>query len=270
MGKKIIIAVAPIGGWGRGGGNPLSPSDIATEVAACAEAGATVVHMHARDLEGRLTADLTVFNQAVDLIKSRCNIMLEASTGGLSGLTPQERALPVGNVHVEMGSLNLGSLNFGNQVYCNALPHIRLWIEMMAKAGVKPSLEIFDTGHMETALHLIDEGLIVPPCNFSLIFNVRWGMSYHPELLDLLIAKIPPGSRWGGLFIGSQNFAAHLQAAAKGAGVLRVGFEDSRSYDGQTAVNNVELVIALRTVLEQQGFTIASHQEARSLLLGYQ
>lgn len=268
MDKRIVIAVAPTGGWGQGKGNPLSPDEIAADVVACAEAGAAVVHMHARDQEGHLTADLTFFNQAVDLIKNHCDIMVEASTGGLSSLAPQERALPVGNEHAEMGSLNLGSLNFGDQVYCNVLPHIRQWIEMMAQAGVKPSLEIFDTGHLETALYLIEENLIEPPCNFSFIFNVRWGMPYHPVLLDLLIAKIPPGSRWGGLFIGSQNFADHLQAAAKGAKVLRVGFEDSRAYDGQTAVNNVELVVALRTALEKKGFTIASQQEARGLLLG--
>ena len=80
MDPKIVIAVAPTGGWGRGQGNPLTPEDIAADVVACAEAGAAVAHLHARDLEGRLTADLTVFNQAVDLIKSNCDIVVEAST----------------------------------------------------------------------------------------------------------------------------------------------------------------------------------------------
>jgi 3-keto-5-aminohexanoate cleavage enzyme len=266
--KKIVIAVAPTGGWGRGQQNPISPDEIAAEVAACAAAGAAMVHLHARDMEGRLTPDLTVFNQAVDLIKNKCDILVEASTGGLSDLTPQERALPVNNANAEMGSLNLGSLNFGDQVYCNVLPHIRLWIELMGQAGVKPSLEIFDTGHMETALHLIDENLIAPPCNFSFIFNVRWGMPYHPVLLDLLIAKTPSGSRWGGIFVGSRHFTDHLQAAAKGASVLRVGFEDSRVFNGQMAASNVDLVVALCTALEQNGFAIAGPQDARDLLLG--
>lgn len=268
MDTKIIIALAPTGGWGEGRGNPVTAEAIAADVIACAAAGAGLVHLHARDARGRLAADLTSFNQTVETIKSACDILLEASTGGLSDLSASERALPAKHPLADMASLNMGSLNFGDAVYRNSLPDVRYWIEEMAMAGVKPSLEIFDTGHMDTALHFIETGLISVPCNFSFIFNVRWGMHYHPLLLDYLISKVPAGSRWGALFIGSQDFTGHLEAARKGAAFVRVGFEDSVTYDGSTAANNVELVSALRETLEREGVSVAGAQEARSILLG--
>ena len=146
MSKRIIIAVAPTGGWGKGRGNPVSPETIARDVIACANTGAAVVHLHARDENGNLSADLACFNQAVETIKASCDIIVEASTGGLSLLTAVERALPAAHPHADLASLNMGSLNFGDQVYCNALPDVRLWIDKMTAAGVKPSLEVFDTG----------------------------------------------------------------------------------------------------------------------------
>ena len=268
MTRNIIIAVAPTGGWGKGRGNPVTPEAVAQDVIRCCEAGAALVHLHARDLDGRLTADMDCFDRAVEMIKAACGILLEASTGGLSDLSAAQRALPIHNPHADMASLNMGSLNFGDAVYGNALPDIRFWVGQMATARVKPSLEIFDTGHMETALHLIDEGLISKPCNFSFIFDVPWGMAYHPLLLDLLISKVPPGSRWGALFIGSRGFNKHLEAAEKGAAFVRVGFEDARVYDGKTASNNAELVAAVREKLEKRGFSAAGPDEARTLLVG--
>ena len=217
MTRNIIIAVAPTGGWGKGRGNPVAPDAVALDVIRCAEAGAAVVHLHARDLDGRLTADMDCFDRTVERIRAACGILVEASTGGLSDLSAAQRALPIRNPYADMASLNMGSLNFGDEVYGNALPDIRFWIGQMAAARVKPSLEIFDTGHMETALHLIDAGLISKPCNFSFIFDVPWGMAYHPLLLDLLASKVPPGSRWGALFIGHPQ-GAPLQGHGAGFG----------------------------------------------------
>ena len=268
MTRKIIIAVAPTGGWGRGDNNPVTPEAIAGDVVACARAGAAVVHLHARSEEGLLTADLAPFTAAVEAVKAAADIILEASTGGLSTLTAAERALPVTNPHAEMGSLNIGSLNFGDAVYRNSLPDVRFWIDTMKRSGVKPSLEIFDTGHLETARHLIAEGRVAPPCNFSFIFGVRWGMLFDPALLAYLISRLPEGSRWGAILVGSRDFDHHLKAARAGASFVRVGFEDAIHYGGRTARTNAELVTALRGTLEAEGFSIASAGEARCMLLG--
>jgi len=267
MNKKIIIDVAPTGGWGKTENNPVQSGAIAADVIRCAKAGATVVHMHARDEEGNLTTDLTAFNKAVQTIKDSCDIILEASTGGLSDFTAAERVLPTGNPHAQMGSLNIGSLNFGDHVYKNSLVDVRYWIKTLVKKGVKPSLEIFDTGNMETALHLIREGLISLPCNFSFIFDVKWGMPYHASILAYLIEQVPENCNWGAHLIGSTNFANHIEAAHAGAKLLRVGFEDSYRYNGKIAATNEELVLALRYELEAEGYSVATASEARKILL---
>jgi 3-keto-5-aminohexanoate cleavage enzyme len=265
--RKIVLAVAPTGGWGGGRNNPITPKAVAREVIACADAGATVVHLHARNTRGELTTDLAVFARAVAGIKAGCDIILEASTGGLSDFSPAERILPVSNPQAEMGSLNIGSFNFGDAVYRNSLPDVHFWIEGMQRAGVKPSLEVFDTGHLETARHLVEEGLVAAPANVSFIFGVRWGMTFDPRLLSYLTARLPAQSRWGAILVGSRDFRHHLTAAQAGATVLRTGFEDSIHYGGRLAASNVELVGALRGTLEDAGFSIASVAEARALLL---
>ena len=86
MQKKVIISVAPVGTWGAGEGNPLSPQDVSAQVIECAKAGAAMVHMHCRDETGALTTDLTTFNRTVELIKASCDIIIEASTGGISSI----------------------------------------------------------------------------------------------------------------------------------------------------------------------------------------
>lgn len=266
MNKKIIITVAPTGGWGKADNNPVHPEAIAADVIRCAKAGASIVHMHARDEEGELATDLTAFNQAVQAIKDSCDMILEASTGGLSDFTAAERVLPTVNSHAQLGSLNIGSLNFGDHVYKNSLIDVRYWIKILAERSVKPSLEIFDTGNMETAIDLIKHDLISLPCNFSFIFGVNWGMPFHQSILDYLIERVPENCHWGAILIGSSDFTNHIKAARSGAKVLRVGFEDSFRYSGKIAENNEELVWALRKELEAEGFSIATASEAREIL----
>jgi 3-keto-5-aminohexanoate cleavage enzyme len=266
MQKKIIIALAPTSGAGAGNGNPVGSRDIAEQVIAGVRAGATLVHMHARDESGALTTDLTAFNAAVAAIKSSCDVVLEASTGGLSTLTAAERALPAAHPQAQLASLNIGSLNFGDRVYQNSVPDIRYWVRTMAELGVKPGMEIFDTGNLDFALALIAEGAIKPPCSFSFVFDLRWGMSFDPVLLAWLVKRLPAGSCWGAIFVGSKDFAKHREAARQGASFVRTGFEDSREFNGKLAASNVELVAALRRELESDGFAIASADEARAMI----
>lgn len=266
MSKTIILAVAPTGAWGKGHNNPVGANQIAQEVLACAEAGASVVHLHARDFDGKLTKDLREFLRATELIRERSDIIIEASTGGLSDMTAQERALPVRGPQVDTASLNMGSVNFLDAVYCNSVPDIRLWLKIMAEAGVKPCLEIFDTSNIGLADHLIREGLIEPQFNFNFVFNYKWGMEFTPALLDVLKGLLPPQSIWGAIFGRSTDFSCHLQAALCGAAVIRVGFEDSRICNGKEADSNVELVNTIRAELEVLDFRLATATEARKTL----
>ncbi|MBD3240243.1 MAG: hypothetical protein GF331_06620, partial [Chitinivibrionales bacterium] len=266
MSRRITVAVAPTGGWGRGSNNPVTPEAIAADVAASAKAGASVLHLHSRDSNGELSRSREPFDMAVRLIDERCDIVLEASTGGLSDFTAQERVRPIDNPRAEMGSLNIGSLNFGDEVYRNSMVDVRYWIERMKDANVKPSLEVFDTGHLEAGLHLVDEGLVREPVYFSFIFGVKWGMAYSRQLLEYLIGRVPRGSRWGFTMVGSRDFGPHREAAALGASIVRTGFEDTREYNGKTAGSNAELVAQLCSELADDGLKLADPAHTRTVL----
>ncbi|MFC1799109.1 3-keto-5-aminohexanoate cleavage protein [Thermodesulfobacteriota bacterium] len=139
--RKIIVIVAPVGGnIVPLSVNPLTPEDIATDVSACAKAGASIVHLHVRDIEGNLTEDLTVFSKTVDLIRESSDLIVNGSTGGLSTLTLAERYVALNDSRVEVASLNMGSINFGKDVYINTMPDIRYWARRMAEAGAMPEL----------------------------------------------------------------------------------------------------------------------------------
>ena len=266
MNKKIILALAPTGGWGKGYNNPLEPEKIAKQVIACAEEGVSLVHLHARDSKGELTTDLTNFSKTIELITNECSVLIEASTGGLSSLTPQERSLPLQNEKVELGSLNMGSLNFLDKVYVNTVPDIRYWLQSMIKNRVKPSLEIFDTSNIAISDLFINEGLIKPQYNFNFVFNYKWGMSFSLPLVEVLKSMLPKESIWGAVFGESRNFSSHLQACLQGATMIRVGFEDSKICNNKEAETNLELVKEIRRELEISGFELADPEEARKLL----
>lgn len=266
MNKKIILALAPTGGWGKDYNNPLEPEEITKQVIACAEEGVSLVHLHARNSKGELTTDLSNFSKTIELITNECNVIIEASTGGLSSLTPQERALPLRNKKADIGSLNMGSLNFLDKVYINTVPYIRYWLQNMIKNGVKPSMEIFDTSNIAISDLFIKEGLIKPQYNFNFIFNYKWGMSFSLSLVEVLKSMLPKESIWGAVFGESRNFSSHLQACLQGATMIRVGFEDSRICNYKEAKSNLKLVKEIRRELEILGFESATPREARKLL----
>ncbi|GAH30522.1 unnamed protein product, partial [marine sediment metagenome] len=197
---------------------------------------------------------------------NECSVIIEASTGGLSSLTPQERALPLQNKKADIGSLNMGSLNFLDKVYINTVPYIRYWLQSMIKNGVKPSMEIFDTSNIAISDLFIKEGLIKPQYNFNFIFNYKWGMSFSISILELLKSMLPKESIWGTVFGESRDFKSHIQTSFQGATMIRVGFEDSRICNYREAKSNLELVKEIRRELEISGFELADPEEARKLL----
>lgn len=266
MTKKIILALASTGGWGKDYNNPLEPEEITNQVIACAEEGVSLIHLHARNSKGELTTDLSNFSKIIESITNKCSVIIEASTGGLSSLTPQERSLPLQDEKVELGSLNMGSLNFLDKVYINTVPDIRYWLQRMIENRVKPSLEIFDTSNIAVSDLFIKEGLIKPQYNFNFIFNYKWGMSFSLSILELLKSMLPKESIWGAIFGGSRDFSSHLQASLQGATMIRVGFEDSRIYNYGEAKSNLELVKEIRRELRILGFDLANPDEARKLL----
>ena len=266
--RDIIISLAPTGPFGTVQNNPVSPADLVKTAKDCYTAGASVIHLHARDLEGNLTTYMGNLRETFAGISDETKMLIEASTGGLSDFTAEQRGLPTTIPGAVMGSLNLGSLNFGDEVYQNPPPAVDVWLDQMAAFSVKPSLEIFDTGHLRFAKHLLDEAKIEAPYNFSFIFNVKWGMIFSEKLLKYLISQLPSQSNWGVILIGAEDFANHIIAAEQGADIIRVGFEDSNIIDGRMVGSNVELVSAIRASLEHRNFNIIQGDMAREKLTG--
>lgn len=264
---QVIISLAPTSALGPGRHNPIVPAELVATARQCEAAGAAVIHLHARDADGNLSTDMGLLRETFAGISDQTSMIIEASTGGLSDFTAVQRGLPLGVPGATLGSLNLGSLNFGDAVYRNTPPDVDIWLEQMGRTTVKPSLEIFDTGHLAFAKALIDQGRVTPPYNFSFIFNVKWGMVFSEPLLRYLVAQLPAQSNWGVIFAGSQDFNDHLAAAQLGADMIRVGFEDSTICQGVPAADNRILVEELRTMLEAHGFSILQADAARKKLL---
>lgn len=273
MKRKIVVTVAPVCHVGKevpaGSKNPLTPEEIAADVAACAAEGASMVHLHTRDLTGEQTFDLTVFSQTLDLIAAKSDIVIQGSTGGLSTLTLEERCVCLDEPRVEVASLNMGSVNFGESVYINTLPEIRYWADRLKKAKVVPEMEIFDLSQVETCTKLANEGVLDRPMhyNFCLGTGTASNLSDTPRNLQYMVSLKEEGAEWGLNNDSMKDLHFLGLAIAMGASCVRVGFEDSFYYEkGKTAPTNAFLVKKLVELIRALGCEPATPAEAREIL----
>lgn len=271
--NKIIITVAPVCHVGKPvpekTHNPLSPEDIALDVAACAVAGASMVHLHTRDENGEQTFDLSIFSQTLDLIRKKSDIVIQGSTGGLADLSLEERCVCLDEPKVEVASLNMGSVIFGETVYINTLPDIRFWSQKMKMNNVVPELECFDLSMVETCSRMADEGVLNRPLhyNFCLGPGNASNLTANIRNIGYMQSLTEHKSHWGLTYEGMPDFSILLGAVSMGATVVRVGFEDSFYYaPGKIAKTNAELVEQLAKLILGMGFELATPDEARTIL----
>ena len=248
--------------------NPLNPKDIARQVIACEKAGASMVHMHVRDQQGKQTEEIADFCATLDLIRKDSDIVIQGSTGGLTDLTLEQRCVALDDPRVEVASLNLGSINFGEDVYINRMPDIRYWARRMEETRVVPELEIFAAGMLPAYRRLVDERVLKPPYSIGLVLGVRWALPANAETLFFMKTLLPEKDvPWGVIHAGMQDFTLLATAIGLGASVVRVGFEDSAYFaPGQAAKTNTELVERVVSLIEQMGCEVASCDEAREIL----
>lgn len=268
MGGKVIIAVAPVKHPGsempEGCRNPESAEDIARGVIDCARAGAAMVHLHVRDEHGVQTAEMDVFARTLDLIRAESDIIIQGSTGGLSSLSLEERCVALNDPRVEAASLNMGSCNFGDDVYINTLPDIRYWAGRMRETRTVPELEVFDLSMIATCGRIADEGLISRPLHFNICLGFESAIQATSENLYTMQAAVPGESTWGITHDGMKDLRILGAALGMGASAVRVGFEDSFYYAlEKTATTNVELVTRLRALVEAMGLEPMTAPEAR-------
>ena len=267
--RKIIIAIAPTGKKIKPPSvNPLTPEDVAQQVIACEKAGASMVHMHVRDQQGKQTEDLTDFSATLDLIRKDSDIVIQGSTGGLTDLTLEQRCVALEDSRVEVASLNMGSINFGEDVYVNRMPDIRHWARRMEETLVVPELEIFAAGMLPAYIQLVEEGVLKPPYSIGFVLGVRWALPANPETLFFMKTLLPEKDvPWGVIHAGMHDFALLATAIGVGASVVRVGFEDSPYFaPGKAALTNAELVERIVSLVHQMGFEVAACDEAREIL----
>ncbi len=246
-GDPVVITVAPTGPLTTRKEHPrvpLSPAEIGAAVAEAAEAGAAVAHIHARDGEGLPTADPAVYAEIVREIRSRCDIVVQASTGVGLDVTPERRVDIVGSgdVDVTMATLNPASMTFGQGTFHNPPWFVERLAEIMRERGIHPELEVYDFGHVGLCLDLVRRGLVNEPLQFSFVMGVRGGMPGDPALLPQLMAMLPEGTMWQAIGIARAQLPLSFTALALG-GNLRVGFEDNVYYRrGQLADSNAQFV----------------------------
>ncbi|MCU4156259.1 3-keto-5-aminohexanoate cleavage protein [Carboxylicivirga sp. A043] len=268
--KKMIITCAVCGAETTREHNPnlpLTPLEIADATYDAYKAGASIVHLHVRDENGGPTQDPEVFKEAIRLIRERCDIVIEITTGGAVGMTDDERVAVIEEIQPEMASLDCGTVNFGDEYIVNTLPTMRRFAKEMIKHNVRPTLECFDISHVAAADILIKEGLLKPPYHYGFVMNVPAAIPYDIELLNLLVSRIPEGAHWTVMGVGRACLPAHYGAYAIGNGFIRVGFEDNVYYEkGVLADSNAQLVERTAKLSRDAGYEIATPADVREIL----
>ncbi len=242
---------------------PTSPEEIAEAARGAWEAGAAIVHVHLRDADGNPTADLGVARRVVGLIGERCGALVQLSTG--VGLTvPFEEREALVEARPEMATLNPCTMSFAAGEFRNPPDGVRRLAERMRSLGIKPELEIYDTGHLDVALALHAEGLLAEPLQFSIVLGVRGGAAATPANLVAIVDRLPEGCAWQAIGIGRANLAMTTIGLAMG-GNARTGMEDTlmlrRGVPAESNAQLVERLVGVARSLERDPVDPATARE---------
>ncbi|HEU4963396.1 MAG TPA: 3-keto-5-aminohexanoate cleavage protein [Bacilli bacterium] len=244
---------------------PITPEEIAEAAFAAWQAGASIAHIHVRDADGRPTQDKAVFHRVIELIREKCDIIVQPSTGGAVGMTPQERLQPV-TLSPEMATLTMGTVNFGDDVFMNTPRDIEEFAQTMNRYGVKPELEIFEVGMIANAMRLVKKGLLQEPLHVDFVLGVPGAIDGTPENLMHLLSKLPTGATWSVAGVGRVQLPLTTMAILLG-GHVRVGFEDNIYYrKGELATSNAQFVERVVRLANELGREVATPADARNIL----
>ena len=274
---------------------PITPEEIAQAAIGAAKAGAAIVHLHARNpKDGSPTQDPALFRQFGASIRAASDVVLNFTTGGAPTMSIEERLQPALQLKPEVASLNMGSMNFGlyemlgrykefkhawekpylaasdDRIFKNTFKDIQRILESCRENDTRFEIECYDIGHLYTAAHFLDRGLVKPPLLIQSVFGIRGGIGPHPE--DVMHMKRTADRLFGDAYYWSvlgagrnQMFVAAMSAVM--GGNVRVGLEDSLWLGrGQLAKSNAEQVAKARRLLEELGLALATPDDARRML----
>jgi uncharacterized protein (DUF849 family) len=274
---------------------PITPEEIAQAAIGAAQAGAAIVHLHAREpKDGRPTQDPAMFMRFLPQIRAASDVVINLTTGGAPTMTVEERLRPAAELKPEVASLNMGSMNFGlyemlgrykefkyewekpylagsdERIFKNTFRDNANILTTSRQNDTRFEIECYDIGHLYTASHFLDRGLIKPPLLIQSVFGIRGGIGPHPE--DVMHMKRTADRLFGDQYYWSvlgagrnQMFIAAMSAVM--GGNVRVGLEDSLWLGrGQLAKTNAEQVAKARRIIEEVGLQVATPDEARQML----
>jgi uncharacterized protein (DUF849 family) len=298
MARKVIITCAVTGAIHTPSMSPhlpITPEEIAEAAISAAEAGAAIVHLHARDPKnGKPDQSPETFAPFLQVVKQRSNCVINITTGGAPTMLVEERVRPAAHYKPEVASLNMGSMNFGlypmlnrfkdfkydweepylegsrDRIFRNTFSDIEYILTTCAENGTCFEIECYDIGHLYTLAHFVDRGLIKTPLFVQSVFGLLGGIGPHPEdvahmkrTADRLFGN---DYQWSVLGAGKNQLPIAAQAAAMG-GNVRVGLEDSLWIGpGKLAESNAQQVKAARQIIEGLGLEIATPDDARNML----
>ncbi|MEM9011078.1 MAG: 3-keto-5-aminohexanoate cleavage protein [Pseudomonadota bacterium] len=299
MSKPVIITCAPTGGIHTPTMSehlPITPSQIAEASIGAAEAGASIIHLHARNPEnGRPDPDPELFMQFLPRIKQATGAVMNVSTGGGLGMTREERLRAALRASPEMASMNMGSMNFGifpmlkkysdwkhawepefldmtrDFIFRNTFADIEYAMRELGEAhGTRFEFECYDLGHLYNLAWVVDQGWVRPPFFVQMVFGILGGVGADLDNLmrmHTIAEKLFGGSyEWSVLAAGRHQMSFTTQAAMLG-GNVRVGLEDSLYIGpGRQATSNAEQVTKIRSIIEHLGLSVATPEEARARL----
>ncbi len=274
---------------------PITTKEIADAAIGAAEAGASIVHLHARDpKDGRPTQDPSLFREFLPTIKAKSNVVINLTTGGAATMTTQERLQPALQLKPEVASLNMGSMNFGlypmvdryknfqhqwevdylegsrDRVFKNTYKDIEYILSSCSDNNTRFELECYDISHLYNLAHFADRGIVKAPFFVQSVFGIMGGIGGHPE--DILHMKRTADRLFGNDYVwsvlgaGRNQIPVATMSAAMG-GNVRVGLEDSLwDGPGKLAETNAAQVKRARTIIEALSLEVATPDEARAML----
>ena len=261
----LIICVAPCPGENQEERFP-GKLNVVEEVIRSHEAGASIVHLHVRDEEGLQTIDTDLFSKQVQTIHAASKMIIEGSTGGTPEHTLTQRCISITISGIELGSLNLGSVNMAGGVYQNPMSDIRYYATELKSRRIKPSMCVFDLSMLHNAERLAKSGLLEGTQVYNLIFDVPDALPYSPEVLNFFSTQLPEDAVWFLTRHHARGWPA-FQDALEHGGHVRVGYEDGPFLaTGERARSNAELVEEIVKAAHQVGRKVVGPKRAREIL----
>lgn len=245
---------------------PYTTTEIADSAIGAGEAGATVAHLHVREDDGTPSGRPELFIDVIDRIRAGSDILTMVSTGGSNEMTIAERTTGL-EAKPDISGVESGSMNFGDETFITPPPAGRGIIERAGGAGIALEVEVFDVGHVVSAVRWLEQGILEPPLRINLVFGVPGGIDATPEALDAMLRPLPPEAFWTVTCIGRHHQRMLALALLRGAPGIRTGLEDVAYVSrGVHAASNAELVGLAVDLTRRLGREVATQDQTRELL----